>query len=50
MPVNLPKLKNKEQNQVQITAEQLLREAFADQIDDMLSPRVQINDDEELED
>ena len=50
MSVNLPKVKNKEPNQVQITAEQLLREALANQIDDMLPPRVQINDDEELED
>ena len=50
MSVRLPKVKNKAPNEIQITAEQLLREALANQIDDLLPPRAQINDDEELED
>jgi crooked neck len=50
MSVRLPRVRNKTPSEAQISAEQLLREALANQIDDIRPPRVQINDDEELED
>ena len=50
MSVRIPRVRNKAANEIQISAEQLLREALANQIDDIRPPRVQINDDEELED
>ena len=50
MNVRLPRIKNKLPNELQITAEQLLREALANQTDDVRPPRAQINDLEELDD
>lgn len=50
MSVRLPRVKNKAPADVQITGEQLIAEALSNQVDDMRPPRVQINDDEELED
>lgn len=48
--VRLPRVSNKRPADLQISAEQLIREALANQIDDVRPPRVQINDKEELED
>lgn len=50
MSVRIPRVRNKAPSEIQITSEQLIREALANQIDDIKPPRVQINDDEELED
>ena len=49
MSVRIPITKNKLPADIQITFEQLLREAVANQVDDIRPPRVQINDPEELD-
>lgn len=50
MSVRIPRTLNKAPADIQITAEQLLKEALANQIDDIKPPRIQINDEEELDD
>lgn len=48
MAVRLPRVMNKSPAEIQITSEQLLREAQANQTDDLRPPRTQINDEDEL--
>lgn len=48
MSVRIPRSKNHAPADIQISAEQMIREALANQVDDLPPPRIQINDDEEL--